>query len=270
MAISKKLYELIRKQTPGGDGAGSEPALKEGLLQSDQREQLEHDMQILDDDWLSESDIRKEASQQLREAAESSLRRLQVIQHGRCPQCGEGLRQHLFASVCDACGWYVYDTPRNSGVRVHLAGGGGVVEGDRAYVVKSGAVLVLRGDAVAARVPPSAFSWIEYLWNDEELSQRNKEVLDRLTIICGWCSKIADPEADGFHICQVAFGSTQERYCFCSDECFEAFRKMYPSRVHRNCYERSCVGCDLCTKRYDDESEGIRTLAKDYIKERRK
>ncbi len=45
---------------------------------------------------------------------------------------------------------------------------------------------------------------------------------------------------------------------------------MYPARVHRNCYERSCDGCDLCTKRYENEAEGVRTLAKDYIRERRK
>ena len=270
MAISKKLFDLIRKQTPDGDSPDVEAVLKEGLLQSDQREQMEHAMHILEGDGPSEQDIRKEATRQLREAAENSLRRLQVIQHGRCPQCGESLRQHLFASVCDSCGWYVYDTPRQRGVRVHLVAGGEAVEGDRAYVVKTGAVLVLRNDAVVARIPPSAVGWIEYLWDEEELNQRHKEVLDRLTITCGWCGKVADPESDGFHMVQVAFGSSQERYCFCSDECYEAFRKMYPSRVHRNCYERSCDGCDLCIKRYENEAEGVRTLAKDYIKERRK
>ncbi|GEM_PF-1487335 len=87
-----------------------------------------------------------------------------------------------------------------------------------------------------------------------------------LTITCGWCDKIAVPSANGFHMCQIAFGSSQERYCFCGDDCFEAFRKMYPSRVHRNCYERSCDGCTLCIKRYENEHEGIRTLAKDYLK----
>ena len=40
---------------------------------------------------------------------------------------------------------------------------------------------------------------------------------------------------------------------------------MYPSRVHRNCYERSCENCDLCVKRYSDETEGLRTLAKDLL-----
>ena len=64
----------------------------------------------------------------------------------------------------------------------------------------------------------------------------------------------------------IAFGATQERYCFCSDDCYEAFRQMYPARVHRNCYERACDTCDLCIKRYRDEAEGIRTLAKDLLR----
>jgi hypothetical protein len=79
-------------------------------------------------------------------------------------------------------------------------------------------------------------------------------------LICDWCEKNAKPDADGFHMCQIAFGAAQERYCFCSDDCFEAFRKMYPSRVHRNCYERSCDGCEWCHKRYENEHEGIRAL----------
>ena len=45
---------------------------------------------------------------------------------------------------------------------------------------------------------------------------------------------------------------------------------MYPARVHRNCYERSCADCNLCVKRYEDESEGIRTLAKDHLRDMRR
>ena len=98
----------------------------------------------------------------------------------------------------------------------------------------------------------------------------NREVLEHLTIDCGWCNQVCDPDADGFHVVQVAFGGTQERYCFCCDDCYEAFRKMYPARVHRNCYERSCTDCNLCVKRYEDETEGIRMLAKDYLRDKRR
>ena len=73
--------------------------------------------------------------------------------------------------------------------------------------------------------------------------------------------------ADGFHLLHIAFGATQERYCFCSDDCFEAFRKMYPSRVHRDCYNRDCDTCSLCQKRYGEDAAEFRLLAKDYISE---
>lgn len=271
MSISTRLFDLIRKQTPGGETPAMTELLRAGMLQDDQRERLEHDRQILDAPAAAgDDDIRKEAEKQLREAAEDSLRRLHVIQRGRCPQCGESLRQHLFASVCDSCGWYAHDTPRQGSVRVHLAAGNDTIEGDRCYVVKNGAVLLLRDDVVIARLQSSAVGWVEYLWHQEELDQRHKQVLDKLTIVCSWCSKVADPESDGFHMAQVAFGAMQERYCFCSDDCYEAFRKMYPARVHRNCYERACSTCDLCVKRYEDEAESLRSLAKDFLRDRRR
>ncbi|MCL1856657.1 MAG: hypothetical protein FWF84_03310 [Kiritimatiellaeota bacterium] len=84
-------------------------------------------------------------------------------------------------------------------------------------------------------------------------------------ILCGWCGKEADVAKDGFALAHVAFGSTQERYCFCSDACYEAFRLMYPSRVHRNCYDTPCAECTACIKRYDDEAEGMKTVAKDKL-----
>ncbi|MDD5705133.1 MAG: hypothetical protein PHR35_04350 [Kiritimatiellae bacterium] len=270
MSISARLFELIRKQTPGGDTAAVSDLLREGMLQDDQRERLAHDRQILEDPKEANGEIEREAQRQLREAAETSLRRLHVIQRGRCPQCGEHLRQHLFATICDSCGWNAYDAPRHGSVRVHLAGGSEVIDGERCYLLKDGALLLLRNDVVVARLQPSAVGWVEYIWDPEELDQRHKEVLDRLTISCAWCNKVADPETDGFHMVQVAFGASQERHCFCCDECYEAFRKMYPARVHRNCYERSCSECNLCLKRYEDEAEGIRTLAKDHMREKRR
>ena len=72
-------------------------------------------------------------------------------------------------------------------------------------------------------------------------------------VLCAWCNKEADSSKDGFHIVHIAIGATQERYCFCCDECYEAFRQMYPSRVHRNCYDRSCEDCHDCIKRYSSD-----------------
>jgi hypothetical protein len=271
MSISTRLFDLIRRQTLSGDTAAVNEMLRDGGLKEEQRQQLEQDRQILEEQDEGSGGIEREAQRQLREAAELSLRRLHVIQRGRCPQCGEHLRQHLFATVCDGCGWNVYDTPRQGSVQVHLADAGQtVIEGERCYPLKDGALLLLRNDVVVARLQSNAVAWIEYRWQAEELDQRHKEVLDRLTIQCGWCNQVADPESDGFHMVQVAFGATQERYCFCCDDCYEAFRKMYPARVHRNCYERSCSDCNFCVKRYEDESEGLRTLAKDHLRDKRR
>jgi len=240
---------------------------KASILQEEQQERFDHDMSILEDEHgLRGERLQKEADREVRTAAEDSLRQLHVIQRGRCPKCGEHLRKHLFASICDACGWHTFDVPKTGLVKVHLTNSSDVVEGERCYVVKTGAVLVLRNDVVIARVPAPSVSWIEYLWKDEEVNQRHKQVVEQLTVHCGWCNGEADPEEDGFHLVHVAFGAAQERYCFCSDECYEAFRKMYPPRVHRDCYDRNCSHCNLCITRYSDEADGISMLAKDYLK----
>ena len=82
-------------------------------------------------------------------------------------------------------------------------------------------------------------------------------IVDQAGQRCAWCNTACHPEQDGFHLVHVALGTFQERHCFCSDECFEAFRRMYPARVHRNCYERPCADCTFCTKRYTDEFDGL-------------
>ncbi len=277
----KKLRELLgiqsgdAKNHAGGklDGADSpeEPGEEIDLpvLQEEQQEDLEKDRSILEDEGLigsTERRVQKEAEKQVQSAAMDSLKRLHMIQMGRCPLCGGHLRRHLFASICESCGWHTFDTPKSGPVRIHLRNGGAPIEGERAYVVKTGAVLVLSQDLVKAKVPRDSVDWIEYVWSEDEVEQRHKQVIDRMSIRCAWCFEEADPEKDGFHLVHVAFGNTQERYCFCSDKCYEAFRKMYPSRVHRNCYERDCASCNLCIKRYEDEGEGVRLLAKDLLR----
>jgi hypothetical protein len=155
-------------------------------------------------------------------------------------------------------------------VRVHLKDQNRPIEGDRCYRVRSGTLLVVEGEVVIAKIARDALSWVEYIWEDEEIDQRHREVIENLDINCGWCNQPAVPDKDGFHLVHVAFGTSQERYCFCSDDCYEAFRKMYPARVDRNCYERNCAECNLCVKRYDDEAEGVRLLAKDFLKIKRR
>ena len=238
---------------------------KQPILATEQEENREQDISILaDQDGSKEQRLHAQATKEVRSAAEDSLRKLHMLRLGRCPSCGEHVRRHLFATICEACGWHTFDVPDRGPVRLHLTNGE-TLEGDRCYFVKTGAVLVLKDDLVVAKVSGGAYHLIEYTWSEQEVSQRHKRLADRIEVSCGWCNGKANPEEDGFHLVHLAFGTTQERYCFCSDECFEAFRKMYPARVHRNCYERDCAECDLCVKRYADGADGMHLLAKDYL-----
>ena len=267
----KNLLRYSKNDQRESDKVDIDEQKRAAILQEEQQEQFDHDMSILDgENRVREERLHKEAEKKVQTAAEDSLKRLHVIQRGRCPVCGEHLRKHLFASICDACGWHTFDVPRNGPVRVHLSNDEGIIEGERCYVVKTGSVIVLEKDVVTAKIPAKAVSWVEYVWDDNDIRQRHKQVLDQTMILCGWCNREADPEKEGFHLVHVAFGGTQERYCFCSDQCYEAFRKMYPARVHRNCYERNCAGCNLCIRRYSDDSDGMQMLAKDYLNVGRK
>lgn len=244
--------------------------LEQSITQEEQKEQLAQDKSFVADHTSRTKRLQRAAEREVQTAAEDSIRKLHVIKMGRCPSCGEHVRRHLFATICESCGWHIFDAPRSGPVRVHLRDGNAPVSGERCYVVNNGVALVLKNDVVVAKIPRGSISWIEYLWSDNEIDQRHRQVVQRVELRCGWCGELAEPEKDGFHLVHVAFGASQERYCFCCDECYDAFRTMYPSRVHRNCYERNCLDCDLCIKRYDDEAEGIRLLAKDYLSLSRK
>ena len=240
--------------------------VKESSTLRDIQEDMDESISLLDDtDGTRGTRLQKEAEKEAKSAAESSVKRLRVAQMGRCPNCGENLRKHLFASICPDCGWHTFDTPKNGPVRVYLREQQGTVEGQRCYSVTDGTVLVLQDDMVVAKIPQYGYSHIEYVWDTEEIERRHQEVMERLQVTCGWCSKPAVTSADGFHMVHIAFGSSQERFCFCSDDCYEAFRRMYPSRTHRDCYNRPCETCNLCIKRYDDRSSDLRKLGKDYL-----
>lgn len=236
-------------------------------LPDHQRDKLERDMMILEDEYgIKDKRLHRAAEKQVQEAAEDSLKELHVIQMGVCPRCGEHLHEHLFAKICAACGWHTFETPHHGPVRVHLRHNNGIIEGERSYVVATGDVFVMRHDVVIAQIPKESVSWIEYVWTEKDVAKQYQIIINRMKIVCGWCGKTVDPAAEGFSLAQIAFGSSQERYVFCSRECYEAFRKMYPSRVHRNCYETKCSECDLCAKRYDDENDTVRMIAKDLLK----
>ena len=272
MAFLSLLKRLFPRDTSNTTTQGASASnINEGdtpastLFHDQEQERLDENLRVIAEESAVERS-QKTAERKVRTAAEQSLNRLHILQRGRCPECGDALRQHLFVSVCDSCGWSSWSTPKSGGIRVHLVHGGEPVVGDAAYFVRDGVTLVRRGESVVARIPRGTVSWIEYVWTDTELRERERGLRERLNITCGWCGKETDPESDGFHLVHAAFGTTQERYCLCSDDCYEAFRKMYPSRIHRNCYDRDCDDCDLCLKRYRNESYGIRALPKDFLK----
>lgn len=259
------LFDKRRKRPTNGIAPHDEE-VGSTLIHDEEIEQYDHDLKIVAAQGVvAEERLQRKAEKAIRTAAESSLQRIHAIKLGRCPDCGHHIRQHLFASICDHCGWHTFEVPRQGSVRVHLTNGQKAVEGERCYVMKTGVVLVIVDDVVQAKIPTSSVSWIEYCWEENELKAKHRVVLDRMSLLCAWCNQEANPETDGFHMAQLAFGSSQERYCFCSDDCYEAFRKMYPARVHRNCYERDCSTCDLCMKRYSDDHDGVSMLAKDYL-----
>ncbi|MBR0459524.1 MAG: hypothetical protein IJJ26_09830 [Victivallales bacterium] len=244
-------------------------AKKPIVLPEEQRENLESDISILGDDGTHEQRLQKDAEREVQDAAADSLKKIHKVNLGRCPVCGEHLSQHLTANICESCGWNKYDTPKVGKVKVHLAGTQECVEGNHAYLLKGGDCLVVRGDVIFARIPKNGYTWVEYCWTEDEIEQRHKLADDQIHIKCSWCNEDCDLNRDGFHLVHVAFGTSQERHCFCSDDCYEAFRKMYPARVHRNCYERDCNDCNLCIKRYGDDAEGMRVLAKDRLSVKR-
>ncbi len=242
------------------DAADTQP-----IMPGEQEELREFDISLLrDEDGAKEEKLYQQAAKEVQHAAESSLKRMHVLRLGRCPSCGEHLQRHLFASICEHCGWHSYEAPRNGSVCVHLKNGD-AIEGERCYFIKDSSLLVVKDDIVIAKIAPRSYERVEYKWDESEIKQRHRQLTERLKLSCGWCGETANPETEGFHLVHVAFGASQERFCFCSDECFEAFRKMYPPRVHRNCYDRECTDCEECIKRYSDGSEGVHALAKDFL-----
>ena len=255
------------KEDPAGLQNLSSSMMGNLALPEDQRAQLASDLSMLDKTDVARSQrVQKDVERSVISAAEDSVKRLRVVEMGRCPSCGAHIYKHVGANVCDACGWHQFDLPKTGKVRIHLKDGEKFLEGERAYVLKSGDCLLVRDGVVAAQVPRDAYVWVEYSWPKEEIDNRHAEAQKQLVVPCGWCGKNTNPTADGFHLLHIAFGATQERYCFCSDECYEAFQKMYPSRVHRDCYHRDCSTCNACQKRYDEDAAEMRMLAKDYIR----
>ena len=96
-------------------------------------------------------------------------------------------------------------------------------------------------------------------YTDEEIAKKRQTRANEQAGTCTWCEKSLSEIEDDEEpvIVYAAFGSYQDRFVFCSVKCEEAFKKQYPVRIHKNCYNRSCLDCDLCVKKQDGEDETI-------------
>ncbi len=219
-----------------------------------QQEEIERSLSLLDTSGPQAERLQTRVEKSVQEALETlgteSAKRIHVISRGFCPECGGQLKQHLYTNICPSCGWTHYTVPRHGPVRVHL-GTGDCIEGDYCYCLQTGDILLIRDEVVAARIRRTAYAWIEYEWDENEIEEKRHQRLHEERLVCSWCEAEASPDEDGFSIVYAAFGAYQNRYVFCSEPCREAFQERYHSRVHRNCYETDCMTCRQCQKRYD-------------------
>lgn len=218
-----------------------------------------------------------EAREKLREAARIELQDLRMIEDGRCPRCGRKLDIYLYTTICRNCGWNNFITPRRDGTVVRLKTGSALTC-DRTYNADA-EVLCVRSNVVISRVPRENIDYIEFAWSESEIEDRQARLEVERGGTCSWCQKRLGAAANGNgnglkpdtaagepsfptghgehadaaerHVIYVSFGALQERHVFCSEQCLTSFKRQYPPRVHRNCYETECADCDACIKRYD-------------------
>jgi hypothetical protein len=192
--------------------------------------------------------IISQVGDEMKEVEAESLRYLKFLEEGRCPECGWEIVQFLFTSVCSHCGWSSYISPQKGRTKVHLVTGD-VIDCQDAFDTKREYVLCVTDDVVKTRILRDKVSFIEYSWSEEEIQEKKVQKEREKEEVCDWCMKKAPREE--MEPQYVGFGARQERYFFCSEECKFAFQKQYPTRVHRNCYEKDCnTECDECLKVY--------------------
>ena len=200
-----------------------------------------------------------EAEEVVSKAQRADFVNIKLLEQGRCPECQGRTENFLFTVVCPACGWFRRNSPPGGHSVVYLATGE-EVHCDHVYRGGNDEVLCIRDGVVISEVMRTAVRKIDHVWEEDELARARDQALRLREGICAWCEKVLDEEARGLALVDyVAFGAYQDRFQSCSEKCQKAFRKHYPSRVHRNCYEVDCNTCEKCIKRYTaEESAGIR------------
>jgi len=196
-----------------------------------------------------------EAERTISDATVADIRGITLMERGRCPECGGRAELMVFSRVCTSCGWYRWG-PQKAGQCTVIMDTGEKIRCDKIYNVKGDRVLCVRDDVVRNIVASSAIRRVNYEWDEESLARERIRFQKERTGVCDWCGaglkelpEDATPLED-----YAAFGAFQEKFRFCSEKCLAAFRRQYPTRIHRNCYQTDCNTCYRCIKRFDTTS----------------
>ncbi len=192
-----------------------------------------------------------EVKEVVSKATQADIRNIMLIDQGRCPVCAARTENFLFTVVCPSCGWFRREIPDRGSARVHLETDE-VIDCDYVHHGSRDEFLCIREGVVISELMRSEVKRIDYVWAEGELDQARRLARKLKNGICSWCeSDLGESPSEDHREDYVALGAFQERYIFCSEKCQRAFRRHYPARVHRNCYEVDCNQCNLCNKRYD-------------------
>jgi hypothetical protein len=198
---------------------------------------------------LSKAD--SEVKEAVSKATQADIREIMLIDQGRCPLCHARTENFLFTVVCPSCGWFRRNIP-SAGKSIVYLNTKEKIECDYVHHGRTDEYLCIRDGVVISEITRDMVQKIDHVWEKNDLEEARIMAHKLKTGICSWCERTlseTDEEEQGEDF--VAFGAMQERYIFCSEKCQRAFRKQYPARIHRNCYEQDCNNCSLCIKRYD-------------------
>lgn len=194
----------------------------------------------------------QEAESAVNEAAGTDIHDIKMMEAGRCPECHGRTERLLSITVCPTCGWTRRAALEGGTCVVHLRNDEAVTC-DRVFHIQGERILCVSDDIVHDELNAAAVERIEYRWDDQTLQRLRSDARRSRHGVCSWCDAMLDEETgeEGTVLeTYVAIGAVQERHLFCSQQCLDSFKRQYPSRVHRNCYETDCSGCDQCIKRY--------------------
>ncbi len=194
----------------------------------------------------------QDAVSAVNEAAGTDIHGIKMMEAGRCPECHGRTERLLSIAVCPTCGWTRRAALEGGTCVVHLRNDEPITC-DRVFHIKGDRILCVTDDMVHDEVGAATVERIEYRWDPQTLERLKTEAKRSRHGVCAWCDAMLDEEAvrNGDILeTYVAIGAFQERHLFCSQQCFDSFKRQYPSRVHRNCYETDCNECDQCIKRY--------------------